>query len=92
MRCSGALNLHYAKFIASKRGEPHMKDNVICLNDRPRKPLGPPHLRVAEVVFLKPASRNEQARQETDDTPLRAPVANAGAPLASPRFPWDDYE
>jgi hypothetical protein len=43
-----------------------MKDNVICLNDYPRKPLGPPHLRVAEVVFLKPASRNEQARQETE--------------------------
>jgi hypothetical protein len=50
-----------------------MKDNVIALTGHPRKPLGPPHLRVAEVVFLKPASRNEQARKETDDeTRLRA--------------------
>jgi hypothetical protein len=60
-----------------------MKDNVISLNDHLRKPVGPPHLRVAEVVFLKPATRNEQARKETDDKTR----PHAGACL-----PWDDFE
>jgi hypothetical protein len=60
-----------------------MKDNVISFNDHPRKPLGPPHLRVAEIVFLKPATRNEQARKETDDK-MR--------PRASEHLPWDDFE
>jgi hypothetical protein len=59
-----------------------MRENVISLNVRPRKPLGPPHLRVAEVVFLKPASRNEQARREAD----------AGAPRAGDCRWLDDYE
>jgi hypothetical protein len=50
-----------------------MSDNVIYLNDHLRKPVGPPHLRVAEITFLKPASRNEQARKETGSkTPLHA--------------------
>jgi hypothetical protein len=48
-----------------------MKDNVIYLNDHRPKSLGPPHLRVTEIDFLKPASRNEQARKETDGEPRR---------------------
>jgi hypothetical protein len=55
-----------------------MKDNVIYLNGHLRKPVGPPHLRIAEVVFLKPATRNEQARKETDNA-TRHPQ-------------WDDWE
>jgi hypothetical protein len=60
-----------------------VEDTVICLADERRKRLGPPHLRVVECDFLKPATQAETAQKpgETEDgidRARRAMYAKAG--------------
>jgi hypothetical protein len=40
----------------------------------PRRGLGPPHLRIVEVDFLKPTTRNKEARTVAEDS---KPAGNA---------------